>query len=72
MGNDDDIIRLFKGISHKDGSAGSKVILFTGRCAAHPPNTPFLRNAKGCIRSANCTSILQTLDSGTIHCMKSK
>jgi hypothetical protein len=23
------------------GSAGRKVILFTDRCAAHPPNTPF-------------------------------
>jgi hypothetical protein len=63
---------VLKEFDARMGSAGRKVILFIDRCAAHPLNTPFLRNVKVVFLTANCTSMLQPLDLGIINCVKSK
>lgn len=56
----------------KMGSAARKVLLFVDRCAAHPPDTSFLRNVKVVFLPPNCTSRLQPLDFGIIHALKLK
>jgi hypothetical protein len=54
------------------GSSNRKVLLFVDKCPAHPPDTTFLKNVKFVFLPANCTSRLQPLDLGVIHCLKAK
>ncbi|XP_049956940.1 tigger transposable element-derived protein 6-like [Schistocerca serialis cubense] len=54
------------------GSAARKVLPFVDRCAAHPPDVPFLKNVKVIFLPPNCTSRLQPLDLGIIHALKVK
>jgi hypothetical protein len=59
---------FLKGSDAEMRSAGRKVILLIGRCAAYPPNMPFLRNVK----VVACTGVLQPPDLGIMKCMKPK
>jgi hypothetical protein len=52
------------------GGQNRKIILIVENCAAHPKDTPFLRNVRVIRYPANCTSALQPLDLGIIHSFK--
>jgi hypothetical protein len=52
------------------GAQNRKIILFVDNCAAHPKDTPFLRNVRVVWYPANCTSALQPLTLGIIHSFK--
>jgi hypothetical protein len=63
---------LLKGFDARMGAAGRKDLLFVGKCATHPPNRSFLRSVKIVFVPADCTSMLNPLDLGIIHCMKTR
>src|SRR5215467_4181580 len=52
------------------GAQNRQIILFVYNCAAHPKDTPFLRNVTVVRYPANCTSTLQPLDLGIIQSLK--
>jgi hypothetical protein len=52
------------------GAQNRQIILFVENCAAHPKDTPFLRNVRVVQYLANCTNTLQPLDLGIIHSFK--
>src|SRR5215467_5476255 len=52
------------------GAQNRQIILFVDNFAAHPKDTPFLRNVRVVQYLANCTSTLQPLDLGIIHSLK--
>src|SRR5215510_10649556 len=52
------------------GAQNRQIILFVDNCAAHPKDTPFLRNVTVVRYPANCTSTLQPRDLGIIHSLK--
>jgi hypothetical protein len=52
------------------GAQNRNILLFVDNCDAHPKYTSFLRNVKVIRYPANCTSVLQPLDSGVIKCCK--
>jgi hypothetical protein len=52
------------------GAQNRQIILFVDNCAAHPKDTPFLRNVRVVRYLANCTSTLQPLDLGIIYSLK--
>jgi hypothetical protein len=52
------------------GAQNRQIIVFVDNCAVHPKDTSFLRNVKVVRYPANCTSTLQPLDLGIIHCLK--
>jgi hypothetical protein len=56
----------------KMGAANRKILLFTDKRPAHPPDTAFLHNIKVVFFPVSCTSHLQPLDLGIIHSMKVK
>ena len=53
------------------GVQNRQIILFVDNCAVHPKDTSFLRNVKVVRYPAICTSMLQPLDLGIIHSLKS-
>jgi hypothetical protein len=55
---------------HANGGAKQKNYSFVDNCAAHPKDTPFLRNVRVVRYPANCTSALQPIDLGIIHSFK--
>lgn len=54
------------------GAVNMQVLLFTGKCPAHPAETVFLRNMQVIFFPPDCSSKLQPLDPGVIHSLKVK
>src|SRR5215510_14337326 len=52
------------------GVQNRQIILFVDNCAAHPKDTPFLRNVTVVRYPEKCTSTPQPLDLGIIHSLK--
>jgi hypothetical protein len=44
------------------------MVLFVDKCAAHPQDTPCLRNVGVVYYASNCSSVLQPLDLGNVKC----
>lgn len=59
-----------RALDAKMGCANRKILLLLDRCPAHPQNIQTLRNVTIKFLPANCTSKLQPLDLGIIHCVK--
>jgi hypothetical protein len=65
------IFHFLRQFDARMGPSNRKVLLFVDKCPTHPPYT-FFKNVKVVFLPANCTSRLQPLDLGVIHCLKAK
>src|SRR5215510_2258344 len=70
MDDDRDFLFVPPFFRRANGAQNRQIILFVDNCAAHPNDTPFLRNVRVVQYPANCTSTLQPLDLGIIHSLK--
>src|SRR5215510_12323147 len=70
MDDDRDFCSFLHSLDAQIKAQNRQIILFLDNCAAHPKDTPFLRNVRVVRYPANCTSTLQPLDLGIIHSLK--